>query len=144
VHAPGARHSPHGSGPLSWNLEAKSSQVKFKTGAPYQEATLVLSESGNDVGVAAKLRPAGGAPISIHYTVPANGDAGKLIEGSYDAVSSKRLNDTERETSYSKGGKVVYTVRSEVSKDGKTLTTRGKGTNSTRQKVDGVTVYDKQ
>jgi hypothetical protein len=50
----------------------------------------------------------------------------------------------ERETRYSKGGKVSYTVHAKVSKDGKTLTIASKGTNAAGQAVDGVSVYDRQ
>lgn len=85
-----------------------------------------------------------GAPVSAHYTVPANGGTGKIVEAPYDAVSSKRLNARESEITYSKGGKVSYTTHSKVSKDGKTVTVASKGTNAAGQTVDGITVYDKQ
>ncbi len=66
------------------------------------------------------------------------------IEGPYDAVSVKLLKARERETSYSKGGKVLYIAHSSLSKDGKTFTNTVKGTNSAGQTMDAVTVYDKQ
>jgi hypothetical protein len=126
----------------TWKLNTAKS--KFKTGTPYQEVTITVSDSGSDVDVIAKAT-AGGAPFSLHYTVPANGGTGKIIESSsYDAVSEKILNATEHEISFSKGGKVIYTTHSKVSKDGKTLTVTSKGTNSTGQVVDFITTYDKQ
>ncbi len=126
----------------TWKLNPAES--KFKVGAPYQEATITISESGSDVDVAVKGTAANGAPFSSHYTVPANGGIGKIVEGSWEAVSGKLLNARERETSYSKGGKVSYTTHGKVSKDGKTLTVATKGTNAAGQAVDGVSVYDKQ
>ena len=125
----------------TWKLNTAKSK---KTGSPYQEATLTISGSGSDVDVIAKVTPANGAPFSVHYTVPANGGAGKIIEAPYDAVSGKVLNASERENSFSKGGKVIYTTRAKVSKGGKTMTVRSKGTNAAGQVADYVTTYDKQ
>jgi len=45
---------------------------------------------------------------------------------------------------YTKGGKVVLTVRTRVSADGKTMTTTVKGTDAAGKAVDGSAVYDKQ
>jgi hypothetical protein len=126
----------------TWKLNPAKS--KFKAGAPYQEATITIAESGSDDDVALKGTAANGAPLSLHYTQPANGGIGKIVEGPFDAVSGKLLNARERETRYSKGGKVSYTVHAKVSKDGKTLTIASKGTNAAGQAVDGVTVYEKQ
>jgi hypothetical protein len=127
----------------TWKLNP--AKAKYKSGAPPQEATATISQSGSDLDIALKVRPASGAPISAHYTVPENGGTGKIIESSsYDAVSAKRLNANERETSYSKGGKVVLTVRTTVSKDGKTLNSAVKGTDPAGQVVDGTSVYEKQ
>ncbi len=57
----------------TWKLNPAKS--KFNAGAPYQEATITISESGSDRDVAFKGTAANGAPISLHYTVPANGRA---------------------------------------------------------------------
>ena len=126
----------------TWKLNLAKS--KFTTGAPYQEATITISESGNDLDTTLKGTAANGAPVSAHYTAPANGGTGKIVEGPYDAVSGKILSAREREMSFSKGGKVLYTAHSKVSKDGKTLKVATKGTNAAGQAVEGVTLYDKQ
>ena len=55
-----------------------------------------------------------------------------------------RACDNERETAFSKGGKVVYTAPAKRSADGRTLTVTGKGINAVGQNVDGAAVYDKQ
>jgi hypothetical protein len=126
----------------TWKLNPAKS--KFKAGAPYQELTLTISELGSDRDVALKGTAANGAPLFVHYTIPANGGTGKIIEGPYDAVSGKSLNARMRAVSYTKGGKVLYTAHSKVSTDGKTLAIATKGTNSAGQTVDALTVYDKQ
>jgi hypothetical protein len=126
----------------TWKLNPAKS--KFKAGAPYQEATSTISESGSDLDVAFKGTAANGAPFSIHYTLPANGGTGKVVEAPFDAVSAKYLNARERKIIQSKGGKVLYTIHSKVSKDGKMLTVVHKGTIAAAQAVDGIWVFDKQ
>jgi hypothetical protein len=76
--------------------------------------------------------------------VPTAGGTGKTIESPYEAVSAKMSNPNERETSFSKGGKVVYTAKAKHSADGKTMTVAVKGTNPSGQTVDGTNFYDKQ
>ena len=126
----------------TWKLNTGKS--KFKTGAPPKELTITIEESGRDLDVTAKGTSADGSPISGHYTVPAQGGEGKIIEFPYDAVSGKRMGPNQREVSYSKGGKVVYTVRTRVSGDGKTMTSTSKGSNPQGQTVEGTSVYEKQ
>jgi hypothetical protein len=45
---------------------------------------------------------------------------------------------------YSKGGKVVFTIRTRISADGKTMTGTVKGTDAQGKPVEGTAVYDKQ
>src|SRR5690349_12531504 len=127
----------------TWKLDP--AQTKYKTGAGPKEQTLTISESGSDLHIMVKGTNADGSPVSTHYSVPAAGGAGKVIESAaYDAITNKRIGPRERETSYSKNGKVVYTVHSTVSADGKTLTTHVKGLNVAGQQVDGTQVLIKQ
>ena len=127
----------------TWKLNPAKS--KFKTGTGPREQTITISESGSDLEIVLKGTNAAGAPTSGHFTVPANGGTGKIIEeGPYDAVSGKRLNANDRETSFSKGGKVVLTAHGKVSKDGKTMTIATKGTNPAGQMVENTAVYEKQ
>ena len=126
----------------TWKVNPAKS--KFKTGAAPKEQTLTISESGGNLDIAVKGTAADGTPISTHYTVPAGGGNGKVIESPYEEVSGKRMSSNERETRYSKGGKVVYSTHAQLSKDGKTLTVHSKGTNPAGQVVDGTVTYDKQ
>jgi hypothetical protein len=126
----------------TWKVNPAKS--KFKTGTAPKEQTVTISESGGDLDIAVKGTAADGTPMSTHYTVPSAGGSGKVIESPYEAVSGKRMNANERETSYSKGGKVVYTTHAKLAKDGKTLTVHSTGTNPAGQTVDGTVTYDKQ
>jgi hypothetical protein len=53
-------------------------------------------------------------------------------------------NSNERDTSFSKGGKVVYTATAKRPADGKTMTVAVKGTNPSGQTVYGTNFYDKR
>ena len=126
----------------TWKLN--TSKTKFKTGSAPKDQTVTIMESGGDLDIAVKGTAADGKMISTHYTIPANGGDGKVIESPYEAVSGKRIGANERETMYSKGGKVVYTTHAKLSGGGKTLTVHSKGTNPTGQVVDGDVTYEKQ
>jgi hypothetical protein len=126
----------------TWKVNPAKS--KFKTGTAPKEQTVTISEFGGDLDIAVKGTAADGTPMSTHYTVPSAGGGGKVVESPYEAVSGKRMNANERETSYSKGGKVVYTTHAKLAKDGKTLTVHSTGTNPAGQTVDGTVTYDKQ
>jgi hypothetical protein len=128
----------------TWKLDPAKS--KYKKGSPPKEQTFEITESGANLDVVVKGTAAGGTPISSHIVVPAAGGPGKIVDGpsAYDGVSNKRMSESERETSYHKGSKVAYTVRSKISADGKTLTTNVKGTTAAGQTVAGTNVYTKQ
>ena len=127
----------------TWKLDPAKS--KYKSGAPPKEQIVTISESGGDLDIVVKGVASDGTPLSGHYSIPASGGTGKMIESSaYDGVSGRRIGPRERETNYSKNGKVVYTIHSNVSSDGKTLTSHVKGTNAAGQKVEGTNVQVKE
>ena len=126
----------------TWKLNTAKS--KYKTGAPPKEQTLTFSEEGATLHVVVKGTSSDGKPISTHYTIPEAGGTGKIIESTFEGVSTKNISATQRETSYTKGGKVVYTAKSKLAADGKSLSVAVQGTNPLGQNVDGTNVYDKQ
>jgi hypothetical protein len=126
----------------TWKLNPAKS--KYKTGSAPKDQTLTISESGGDLDIAVKGTTSDGKPLTNHYTIPATGGTGKVIESAYEGISGKRPNANERETSYSKAGKVVYTTHAQVSKDGKSLTVHAKGVSPAGQMVDASVSYDKQ
>ena len=130
--------------PIVGNWKLNPAKSKYKAGQPPKEETVTIVEAGSDFDVTIKGTSAQGTPISTHYTVPAAGGQGKIIESPYDAVSRKRLGQRQAEITSSKGGKVVMTVRTRVSADGKTLTANVKGVDPTGSPVDGTAVLEKQ
>ena len=97
----------------TWKLNLEKS--KYKTGTPPKEQTLTIAEAGSDLDVTLSGTAADGAAIMSHYTVPAEGGEGKIIQSPYEAVSGKRMGPNEREITLSKGGKDVLTAHSRVS-----------------------------
>jgi hypothetical protein len=130
--------------PFAGTWKVDSAKAKYKAGQPPKEQTVTIAEAGSDLDVTVKGISAEGTPTSSHYTVPAAGGEGKIIESPFEAVSHKRMGPNQREISYSKGGKVVLTIRTRVSGDGKTMTATVKGTDAQGKPVDGVVVYEKQ
>ena len=126
----------------TWKLNLEKS--KYKTGTAPKEQTLTIAEAGSDLDVTLSGTAADDTAITSHYTVPAKGGEGKIIKSRYEAVSGKRMGPSQREITYSKGGKVVLTAHSRVSADGKTITVNVKGTDAQGKPVDAVAVYDKQ
>lgn len=80
----------------------------------------------------------------MKYTVPVKGGTGKVQEGPYDTISSKVVGAHVRLNSYTKGGKEVASRRIVVTKDGKTMRSSVKGTNTTGKSVAGTDIYEKQ
>jgi hypothetical protein len=126
----------------TWKLN--SAKTKYKTGMPPKEQIVTFSEEGSDLHTMVKGTSSDGQAISMHFTVPTAGGTGKIIESPYQAVSAKMPNPNERDTSFSKGGKVVYTTKAKRSANGKTMTVAVKGTNPFGQTADGTNFYDKQ
>jgi hypothetical protein len=126
----------------TWKLNLE--KTKYKTGTPPKEQTLTIAEAGSDLDVTLSGTASDGSAIASHYTVPAQGGEGKIIQSTYEAVSGKRMGPNERAITYTKGGKAVLTAHSGVSADGKTITVNVKGTDAQGKPVDAVAVYDKQ
>jgi hypothetical protein len=59
-------------------------------------------------------------------------------------VAIKRIDANTAELTWTKGGKVVNTVRRSISMDGKIMTTTGKGTSPDGKPTSASTFYDKQ
>lgn len=125
----------------TWKLN--SAKTKYITGTAPKEQIVTFSEEGSDLHVVVKGTSSEGQTISSHFTVPTAGGTGKIIESPYEGVSAKSVNVNERDTSFSKGGKVVYTANAKRSADGKTMTVAVKGTNALGQTVAGTAFYDK-
>src|SRR5260370_36159273 len=96
--------------PFAGTWQADPAKAKYKTGAPPKEQTVTIAESGSDLDITVKGTAAVGAPISSHYTVPASGGQGKIIESPDARVSGKRMGDRQLETRYAQGGQTAIII----------------------------------
>jgi hypothetical protein len=126
----------------TWKLD--TAKTKYATGTPSKNVTLVIEEQGTNLQVTATGTNNDGSPISVKFTVPVNGGTGSVQEGDFNSVMSKRISADVRENSYMKDGKELRSRHMTISKDGKTMTSRVKGTNTSGTPIVGVDVYDKQ
>jgi hypothetical protein len=130
--------------PFAGTWKLNSAESNYKAGTAPKEQAITIAETGGDLDVTVSGTAADGSAIMSHYTVPAQGGEGKIIQSPYEGVSGKRMGPNEREVRYSKGGKVMLTSHSKVSADGKTITVNVKGTDTQDKPVDAVVVYDKR
>jgi hypothetical protein len=126
----------------TWTLNP--AKTKYTTGTPPKNITLVIEEQGPNLQVTATGTSSDGSPISVKFTIPASGGTGSVQEGDVNGVTSKRVSANVRDNSYTKDGKELRSRHIVVSKDGKTMTSKVKGTNPGGTSVDGTDVYDKQ
>ena len=127
----------------NWKLNVAKS--KYNPGPAPKEGTLTIESEPDGLKFTIDGTDAEGKTVHFEmspkydgkdYPMPGNPDA--------DMISMKKINDNTVETVSKKGGKPVLTVRSVVSKDGKTRTSTWKGTNAKGEKVNNKIVYDKQ
>ena len=135
--------------PLVGTWKINLAKSTFSPGPAPKSQTLTITVAGQGMKVNVQGVDGQGKPTSTQYTANYDGkDYPVTITGAaaadYDHVVLKRIDARTSETTRKKTGKVVQTVRRVVSQDGKTLTTTATGMNAQGQKVNNVTVYDKQ
>ena len=127
----------------TWKLNPAKS--KGAAGTVPKEQTAKITTIGDQVETDITGTNADGTPAQIKYVMPVKGGAGKVLSGGpYDGVSRKNINANTREVSYMQGGKEALHITAVLSKDRKTMTVTGKGTDAQGKPVSSVTVYEKQ
>jgi len=130
--------------PFAGTWKINPAKCKYTAGAPMKEQTIKINEDGSNLEVSVQGTSADGASVLSRYEIPTAGGAGKAIQSPYEGVTTKQLSPRERQNSYTKGGKVVFTVHLVVSPDGKTMTAHVKGTDPAGKPVDGTSFFEKQ
>jgi len=127
----------------TWKMNPAKSH--YKVGTPPKEQIATITVSGGDMTVDVAAVTAEGRKTRVFYTIPYDGGMGKMSETSpaYDGISGKHIGPREREISRWKDGKAVFTARSVVSRDGKSMSTVSKGISPVGKPVDASLVYDK-
>ena len=128
----------------TWKLNLAKS--KFQPGQAPKSTTLVYEAAGAGIKVTVDTVPADGP--AIHYTYTANYDGkDNPVTGNNpdrDMTARTRVNATTTKSVTKKGGKIMTNQTNVMSVDGKMMTITTTGTNAKGQKVDSVSVYDKQ
>jgi hypothetical protein len=133
----------------TWKLNLAKS--KYSPGPPPKSQTITYEANGtNGIKVTVRAVNSDGNNTTTEYSGNFDGKQVPYVQtpppatGSPQMVTLKRIgSDTIERTTYL-AGKKLTTIRSVVSKDGKTLTNTQSGTNAQGQAVSTVSVYDKQ
>ena len=141
---PRGRRESASSGSPGGNLEAGFVKVDLQVRADAQSATVVIDAAGKGIKVAVDAVTADG-PMKWGYTTMRDGKDGPVTgHPYYQAAASTQTSPTEGTIVYKNGGKAVVTVKTSVSKDGKTLTVTTTGTDAKGQALNSVAVYTKR
>ena len=127
----------------TWKMNPEKSV--YKQGSPPKEQIATITVQGSDMTVSVAAVTAEGKKTLVSYTIPYDGGMGKMSETSpaYDGISGKHIGPNEREISRWKDGKVVFTARSVIAPDGKSMQTLSKGISPVGKPVEATLVYDK-
>jgi hypothetical protein len=127
----------------TWNLNAEKS--KYSPGPPPKSLTVVVESDENTYKIDATGTDGDGKPIHVQYSAKFDGkDYPATGVANADTVSVRRVDANTVESLQKKDGKVVMTITSKVSKDGKTRTSTWRGKNAEGKEVHNVAVFDKK
>jgi hypothetical protein len=127
----------------TWQLIVSKST--FTPGPGPKSQTRTYSQSGQSMTVVIKSVHADGKETTTQITFQLDGkDYPVTGNPEVDSDSVKRVDSNTAEFTLKKAGKVVQSGTRTVSKDGKTLTLKSKGTTAKGEKFDDVLVFDKQ
>jgi hypothetical protein len=127
----------------TWKMNPAKSM--YNPGPPAKSVTLTIVSDENGYKINAEGIGGDGNPTHVEYSAKFDGKDYTVtgVPGA-DMVSVKRIDSNTVESTIKAGGQVVMTVRSTVSKDGKTRTSVFKGKDAQGRDVNNVVVYDKQ
>lgn len=127
----------------TWKLNLAKSTFSPDPAPKSQSRTYVESAQGMTVTVKTTAADGKESTTTIVFK-----DDGKSypVSGNpdFDAISAKRVDALTLNSSQTKAGATVGTAVRTVSKDGKTMTFKQKGTHANGGKFEDVSVYDKQ
>jgi hypothetical protein len=128
----------------TWKLNPAKS--KYSPGPAQKSLTLKIEADENGIKVDGQGVNGDDSPLHVQYEAKFDGKdypASGLPSGA-DTVSVKRVNANKIVTTQKKGGQVIMTVTSVVSKDGKTRTSTFDGKDAQGRTVHNVVVFDKE
>ena len=126
-----------------WKMN--SAKSKYSPGPAPKELTVKIEADENHIKINANGTNGDGTPLHVEYDAKFDGkDYPATGMPNADSVSAKRLKEGGIESQQKKGGQVVMTITSVISKDGKTRTSTWKGKDAQGRDINNVVVFDKQ
>ena len=127
----------------TWKQNAEKS--KYSPGPAPRSVIVKIEADDKQIKLKADVVNADGTEQHVSYTAEFDGkDHPVTGVPNVDSVSVKRLKGGAIESQQKKGGQVLVTITSVVSKDGKTRTSTWKGKDAQGRDVNNVVVFDKQ
>lgn len=129
----------------TWKLNAKKS--KFVPGPPRKSETRIVVTGPNGMRISVDRVNGDGSTEEFEYTTNLDGKSYPITgQGPYgaDSIAANLTAPNTIQSTLSKGGRVVATAVSIVSKNGTILTITTKGTDAQGRQFTNVSVYDKQ
>ena len=127
----------------TWKMNTEKS--KYSPGPAPKDLTIVVDSDENNYKLDASGTDGDGKPMHVQYSAKFDGkDYPATGIANADAVSLKRIDANTIETLQKKDGKVVMTITTKVSKDGKTRTSTWHGKNAEGKDVHNVVAFDRQ
>jgi hypothetical protein len=127
----------------TWKMNAEKS--KYSPGPPTKSLTVVVESDENNYKLEATGTDGDGKPIHVQYSAQFDGkDYPATGVANADSVSVRRIDANTVETVQKRDGKVMMTITSTVSKDGKTRTSTWSGKNAEGKDVHNVVVFDRK
>jgi hypothetical protein len=127
----------------TWKMDPAKS--KYSPGPAAKSLTLKVESDAKGVKIDSEGIDGEGNPTHVQYDAKLDGKDYPVTGLPYgDMVVVKRIDANTIQTTIKKGDKVVMTVTSKVSADGKTRTSTFIGKDAQGRAVHNVVVYDKQ
>ena len=127
----------------TWKMDPAKS--KYSPGPAAKSLTLKVESDAKGVKIDSEGIDGEGNPTHVQYDAKLDGQDYPVTGLPYgDMVVVKRIDANTIQTTIKKGDKVVMTVTSKVSADGKTRTSTFIGKDAQGRAVHNVVVYDKQ
>jgi hypothetical protein len=130
----------------TWKLNTEKSTYSGIS-AP-KSLTRTVAADGDSVKYSFEGTGADGDALNYSFTLKYDGKdypvTGTGMPYGADHIAIKRIGSNKFSATLKKDGKIIGTSTSVVSKDGKTVTLTGKGTDASGKAVSSTQVYDKQ
>jgi hypothetical protein len=129
----------------TWKLNLEKS--KYPPNAAPKSLTRTITANGDKVTYSFEGTAADGSALKYSFTVQYDGKDYEINgAGPYgaDHIALKLIDSHTTEGTLKKGDKVVSKVHTTVSRDGKTATVSGKGTDKDGKPIRQTQVFDKQ